>query len=185
MRFSRLLSFVVLLLVVAVLALLCALRSYQLFTGEELVAVIQCEVPPEGSPYRYLLRFSSFEGASRVLSQEFPMHGDQWSVGGDILKWHPWLNWIGLKNCYKLTRVSSRYLKAQDEIKNPKSAYDLNGGTDSFWRWLYRWGRSLPLVEAVYGNTAYTMAEPGSRWGVYVTLSGYLVKPLPGPPIRW
>ena len=60
----------------------------------------------------------------------------------------------------------------------PRSAYDLNGGTDFLWRWLYRYGRWIPFVEAVYGNAAYTMAQPGAQWGIYVTLSGYLVKPL-------
>jgi hypothetical protein len=71
-------------------------------------------------------------------------------------------------------------MTAADELKRPRSAYDLNGGTDFLWRWLYRFGGRLPLVEAVYGNAAYTFAEPGTQWGVYVTLSGYLVKPLKG-----
>ena len=106
------------------------------------------------------------------------MNGDQWTVGGDILKWHHWVNLVGFQNCHKLTRISSRYLKAQAELEQPRSAYDLNGGTDSLWMWLYRYGRWLPFVEAVYGNSAYVMAQPGSRWGVYVTLSGYLLKPL-------
>jgi len=110
------------------------------------------------------------------------MHGDQWTIGGDILKWEPWAQLIGLKSCHKLTRLHSRYLKAESEMTGPGSAYDLNGGTDALWLWLYRFGTQLPVVEAVYGNAAYCMAQPGSRWGVYVTLSGYLIKPLRSAP---
>lgn len=108
------------------------------------------------------------------------MAGDQWTIGGEFLKWHPGLNLLGFKSCHKLTRLSSRYLRVEDEIRGLRSAYDLNGGTDLLWRILYRLGNRLPLVEAVYGNAAYVMLQPGSRWGLYVTLSGYLVKPLRG-----
>ena len=106
------------------------------------------------------------------------MVGDQWMIGGEILKWHPWLNGVGFKNCHRLTRINSRYLKTEDELARPKSVYELNGGTTPLWRFLYRFGRWIPFVEAVYGNAAYVAAEPGSQWGVYVTLSGYLIKPL-------
>ncbi len=154
---------------------LFGLRSYQVFTREELVAVVRCEAAPAGSGYPFVLS---------IAQQSLPLQGDQWAIGGDFLKWYPWVNWIGIKNCHKLTRLSSRYLKAEEELNRPRTAYDLNGGTDLLWRCLYRVGQWIPFVEAVYGNSAYTFATPGASWGVYVTLSGYLVKPLPSKRVR-
>ncbi len=107
------------------------------------------------------------------------MSADQWSAGGEILKWRPWLTFLGVKSCHKLTRLSSRYETAKEEMSQPRFAYDLNGGTTLLWHWLHRWGTWLPFVDAVYGNSVYVPALPGGRWGVYVTHSGYLVRPLP------
>jgi len=154
------------------------LRSYQVFTREELVAVVRCQAPARGSADEFLLEFTPAIRNGQGDPRRFPMRGDQWAVGGEILKWHPWLNWLGFRSCHKLTRINSRYLKVESEIRSPRSAYELNGGTDRLWRLLYRVGRFIPFVEAVYGNATYVMAQPGTQWGVYVTLSGYLVKPL-------
>lgn len=163
----------------ALVGFLLALRSYQLFTQEELLAVVQCDAPPRGSACRFILWIAPVSRGIRESPRPYGMLGDQWSVGGEVLKWHPWVNLLGLRSCYRLTRLSSRYLKAETERQRPRSVYDLNGGTAPLWEWLYRFQRWIPFVEAVYGNATYVMAQPGGRWGVYVTLSGYLVKPLP------
>ena len=106
------------------------------------------------------------------------MTGDQWAIGGEILKWHPWLNLLGIKTCYKLSRISSRYLQVEAEKTRPRMVYELQGGTTPAWLFLYKAQQILPFVEAVYGNSTYTMAQPGTRWGIYVTLSGFLTRPL-------
>ena len=136
----------------------------------------------EQTPLEFVVKYTPVFRGAKGSTEQFQMVGDQWSIGGDVLKWHPWVNLLGLKNAHKLTRLSSRYLKAEAEMRQPRSAYDLNGGSDSLWRCLHRFGAWLPFVEAVYGNTAYAFARPGSQWGVYVTLSGYLIKPLRAPP---
>lgn len=164
--------------VLAFLGLLAGLRSYQIFTREEPVAIVEIESPPPQSSYRFLLKMTPVTQGVEGTPQLFPMQGDQWAVTGEILKWHPWLNFVGIKNCHRLTRVSARYLRVADEMNAPRSAYDLNGGTGSLWPILYRLQEYLPFVEAVYGNAAHTFAEHKSRWGVFVTLSGYLIKPL-------
>ena len=161
------------------LCALAALRSYHVLTREELVAVVRCEAAPKGVSATYLLLVAPVTNGVSGTPMAFSMTGDQWTLGGDILKWHPWVNLFGVRTCHKLTRLSSRYLKLEMEKKAPRSAYELNGGSDLFWGCLYRWGRRIPFVEAVYGSASYCMAEPGTRWGVYVTLSGYLLKPLP------
>ena len=142
------------------------------------MAVVRCEAAPKNSSYRFFLEVSTVLQGIPGEPKKFPLVGDQWAIGGEILKWDPWVNLFGIKNCHRLTRIQSRYLKAEAEMQQPRAAYDINGGVNRWWLFLYRWGRWIPLVEAVYGNAAYTLAQPGSRFGVYVTLSGYLVKPL-------
>ncbi len=178
MRLRSLFWWLACLTILAGFGVLWGLRSYQVFTHEEQVAIVRCEAAPKGAQYRFLIGVAPVQRGAPSSMRSFPLQGDQWSIGGDILKWHPWLNLVGIRSCHRLTRVSGRYLKAEDEVNKPRSAYDLNGGTDPFWRWLYRHGQWIPFVEAVYGNAAYTMAQPGTQWGVYVTVSGYLIKPL-------
>ncbi|MBI3318847.1 MAG: hypothetical protein HYZ90_06895 [Candidatus Omnitrophica bacterium] len=160
------------------LGLVFSLRSYHLLTREELVAAVRVEAAPKGSAYGFFLEVTPVSGSASRAAWKFPMHGDQWAIGGEILKWHPWAHLVGFQTCHKLTRVSSRYQTAESELSRPRSAHDLQGGSGLFWGWLHRHGGRLPFVEAVYGNAAYIPARPGGRFGVYVTPSGYLIKPL-------
>ncbi len=168
--------------IAASLALWTSLRSYRVFSQEELVAVIRCEPAPKGASFGFLIEVTPVVKGFPSKPEKFPMVGDQWSIGGDILKWRPWLSWLGLKTLHKLTRLNSRYLQVDAELHEPRAAYDLGGGTSSLWRWLYRHGLQLPFVDAVYGNAAYVPAQPGSEWAVYVTLSGYLIRSVRAKP---
>lgn len=177
MRLKNLFWLFVFFLTLAGIGLLMGLRSYRVFTHVELVAAVRCQTAGQGSPRGFVLWVVPVVKGMPHPAKRFPMQGDQWAIGGDFLKWYPWVNWFGVKNCHKLTRLSSRYLKAEDELNRPRTAYDLNGGTDLLWQCLYRVSQWIPFVEAVYGNSAYIPATPG-QWGLYVTLSGYLLKPL-------
>jgi hypothetical protein len=178
MRSGNLFTWAFLLFLLVLGGLLFALRSYQVFTEQTLVATIQCRSVSEGSPYQFLLHYQPESADGPGATEQFQMYGDQWMVGGEILKWHPWLSLLRIRSGYKVTRINSRYLQERDEREKPRSVYPLNGGTDPLWQWLYRTGPTLPFVEAVYGNAAYIPAWPGTRWGLYVDLSGYLLKPL-------
>ena len=155
-------------------ALALALRTYTTLALEEPVAAITCEALP-GTPPHFRLHYAPATPRPHA-AQTFELLGDQWMVSGEILKWQPWLNVLGLRTVQKPTRVSGRFARASQERAQPPTAYDLNGGTDAWWLWLHHHGARLPFVEAVYGNGVYTFAEPGRTCTLYVTLSGYLVK---------
>lgn len=178
MTLRRLLWLVLLLAAAATLALFAGLRSFRAFTHEELVALVECELAPPGAGHRFVLKVRQVAGGVPGPEENYPMEGEQWMLGGDILKWAPWLTAMGIRPVHKLTRLDSRRLAAGQERDRPRTAYDLNGGSSQVWRWLHRFGPSLPLVDAVYGNAAYTDARPGGRWGVHVTHSGYLIRAL-------
>ena len=162
----------------AVFGLWSSLRSYHVFAHEELAAVVWCEAGPEGSGHDFLLEVTPVSKGTPGRTEQFLMKGDQWMIGGAILKWRPWLAYLGARSCHKLTRLNSRYSSIEAERSEPRTVYDLNGGSGFLWCWAYRTGIRLPFVDAVYGNAVYLPARPRAQWSVYVTHSGYFVRPL-------
>jgi membrane protein implicated in regulation of membrane protease activity len=159
------------------LTLVLFARTYDVFTREEPIARIQC-APVEGVDYDMILRFVPLVDGREGTPGLFRLGGDQWAVGGHILQWHPWLNLLGLRTGYKITRIEGRYLNAGDEEARPRTVYDLEDTkTHNVWHWLYRHHEDLPLVRAVYGNTAYTFPERDETFLVVVTHSGFKVEP--------
>jgi hypothetical protein len=106
----------------------------------------------------------------------YRLRGQQWTIEGHILKWDDWLNFLGLRTMYKLTRVRGRYLRAADEMNEPATVYSLVANEDApRWRWLYEYGARLPFVQAVYGNTVFTFPSESKSFDIYVTTSGFMI----------
>ncbi len=179
MSFRRFLFLLILFAAAAALGIGFGLRSYRVFTGEQLIATVECLPAPPDSGFNFRLRLTPVVSGGKELARTYGIYGQQWMAGGEYLKWHSWLNLLGVKNRYKLTRLSGRYIDASNERYNPRAVYALNGGTGEMWLLLYKIQNSLPFVEAVYGNAAYTLAEPGGTWGIYITHSGYIIRRLP------
>lgn len=112
----------------------------------------------------------------------FFVNGDQWMIEGDILKWRPWLTLLGLDTRYRLTRITGRYLDINAERSLPRSILSLRDTSPTeteyhpLWRWLYRSGHKLPLVDTVYGNAAYQDLTESSHYLVFVGSSGFIVR---------
>ena len=158
---------------IGTLGLAGGLRTYQVFTRETLIARVHCTALTE--PRRFLLRYQPVHGAP----QEYALRGDQWAIDGEVLKWHPRLMLLGVQTLQKPTRISGRYTDVRDQTAHRPTAHELNGGVDWTWRMLHVLGRYWPGVEAVYGSSAYVPVDPSTRYGVYATPTGYLIKPLP------
>jgi len=161
----------------AVFGFTMALRAYHIFTKEELVAIIKCVPAQENKSLT--LDYTEVVNDKRKPTKQYNLKGDQWMIDGDILKWDSWVNFLGLHTCYKTTRISSRYLDIKDETSQPRTAYELSGGTDRLWKMLYRDGQGFPFVEAVYGSATYQFPDENAVFGVYVTTSGYMTKRMP------
>lgn len=150
-------------------------RTYEVFTKEEPVARIEC-VLLDGLDYDMILRFVPLEEGEEGTPELFRLSGDQWAVGGHILQWHPWLNILGLRTGFRITRIQGRYTNAEDEASRSRTVHDLGDTrTERIWHWLYRHHEDIPLVKAVYGNTAYTFPMKDRTFVVRVTLSGFMV----------
>jgi hypothetical protein len=151
------------------------LQAYRAFTHKEMVGIIDAR-KTKGLDYDIFLRFTPVEKGIKAEEKIYKIKGDQWSIGGDILKFEDWVNFIGIHTGYKTTRIHGRYLKAEDENMKQHTAYDINGGTDAIWLYLYENSSSFPFVKAVYGNSVYTFPSDKDVYGIYVTTSGYSIE---------
>jgi|GEM_PF-1512953 len=151
------------------------LQAYRAFTHKEMVGIIDAR-KTKGLDYDIFLRFTPVEKGIKAEEKIYKIKGDQWAIGGDILKFEDWVNFIGIHTGHKTTRIHGRYLKAEDENIKQHTAYDINGGTDAIWLYLYENSSSFPFVKAVYGNSVYTFPSDKDVYGIYVTTSGYSIE---------
>ena len=105
------------------------LRSYHAFTDERPVAEISSE--PVGGVKMSRITLGQF---NPPMSRQFLIRGDQWMIEGDILKWDEWLNFLGLKTRYRLTRLRGRYVSTDEEAREKPTVYSLVKAREyGFW----------------------------------------------------
>ncbi len=150
------------------------IRAYQAFDHEQLVALVECERATDNT-HRFLMKYSPVIKDEPQTPKEFKIVGDQWVVGGDIVKWKSYLNFLGLKSMYRLTRVEGQFVRENNE-KTP-SAYYLDSQRESaFWQKMYAIGDKLFVVSGVYGAKVFNNPGYGSIYEIYVTEDAYIVK---------
>jgi len=152
-------------------ALLVLLRVGDAFTERTLVAQVATR---RLSAEEFELTYQPARGGHASPIQ-MRLRGDQWSISGGIVKWHPWLTTLGLKSYHKPMRLSGQFSRvAQQQAQRP-TVYPLAPDLDLIWQVWYRAAPLLPFVEAAYGSSAFVYVEPQMIHEVYVTPSGYLI----------
>jgi hypothetical protein len=155
-------------------AISVGLREYHALTLEVLAATVTTE--PLG-PQRFR--------ATIVLPDQrlamYDLAGDALYMDAHILKWHPWMNLLGLHTAYELDRVAGRYNAVADERGKPHTAYELArpawpAWTDLFW--IARRHLLGPLVDAEYGSAAFVASTRPARYEVRVSTTGLLMRPV-------
>src|SRR2546430_11007808 len=126
-------------------AIVVGLRAYQTLTLEVLAATVQTQAV---GPQRF--RVMILLPDKRLAMYE--LAGDALYMDAHILKWHPWVNLLGLHTSYELDRVAGRYNEVSDERAKPRTAYELArpAATDLFS--IARRHLLGPLVDAEYGS---------------------------------
>jgi hypothetical protein len=151
------------------------LRSYHAFNYERPVAEIVTHPSTMDKVSRVTL--TQFFHPDDLTSRDFFLRGDQWMVEGDIVKWDPWLNFLGLHTRYRLTRLRGRYMNTFEEVNAKKTIYSLVSQEENpLWQYLYEYGHRLPFVSTVYGNAAFQTSGEGRRYFIYVGTSGFIVR---------
>lgn len=157
------------------LGLWIALHSFEAFARSVPVAEVRCRWT---GPQQFELTYLELRQGIAQPPRVFRMRGDQWSISGGIVKWHPWLTSLGLPSYHRPARISGRFSRTAEEVRAPPTAYALDGESDRVWWWCSRVSRWLPFVDAVYGSAAFMTVNPATRYLIEVTPSGYLIRAL-------
>lgn len=175
---SRLGCLTVIFLILVFLCLLfftAYLRAYQAFTGEELVAVVEIE-PADQTNASFILNFTPVKKGQRDSTIQLPINGDQWVVGGDIVRWKDAFTFLGLKSMYRLYRVEGQYLQGSDTKEKPSVHFVGKGGDNTLWNQLYKIGNRIFFVSGVFGAKVFNYPSYNSYFEIYVTEDGFVMK---------
>lgn len=156
-------------------AIAIGLRGYRALTLEVVAATVTTE--PEG-PQRF--RATVLFPDKRVAM--YDLAGDAVAVDAHILKWHPWVNVLGLHTAYELDRVTGRYRDVAEERTKLHTAFALARPTPVDLFAIARRRLLGPLVDAEYGSAAFVPATEHAEYEVRVSTSGLLMRQLPPTP---
>jgi hypothetical protein len=162
------------------LALGVALSSYRRFTQKTEVAEVQCIELGTGKLRLYLVPIEA--DGSRGATETYELSGDQWTVGGDVLRFRPFLTGLGVSTVYRLSRVEGRWTNAADANAHAVTAFDRGherGRGTAAWLTLYRSGQKGPfswLVAGAHGQAVSQLPDRLAVFRVYVTPNGYVLE---------
>jgi hypothetical protein len=153
-------------------AIAIGMRGYRALTLEVVAATVTTD--PEG-PQRF--RATILFPDQRLAM--YDLAGDAVAVDAHILKWHPWVNVLGLHTAYELDRVTGRYGNVTDERSKPHTAFALARPAPVDLFTIARRRLLGPLVDAEYGSAAFVPATTHAEYEVRVSTSGLLMRQLP------
>ncbi|MBN1482018.1 hypothetical protein EH223_06805 [candidate division KSB1 bacterium] len=171
----------VFLIVVLVLLVLAVTRFYTAFTSHQLVAIVECYPTREYGGNAFELVLTRVVDGKHKASESYIIRGEDWSLGGDILEWQSFMNVVGLKSMYRLTRLQGRYDEAEEEMTENITAYALVDEEKSqFWETLYNLAVKTPIIKSAHQNFVATHPFFGDYFEVYVTPTGYTMERFEG-----
>jgi hypothetical protein len=167
----NLLAALLMFLTTAVTALLMVAHGgYHLLTREETAATVCVE--PLGKQ-----RFRATVVMADGASAEYSCRGDQLYIDAHILKWHPWLNLLGIHATYELDRMGGRYADINDEKQLPRTVYGLSENKVlNLFDLRKKWEFLHPLLDAQYGSATFIDIEDNAVLDVRVSTTGLLIR---------
>jgi hypothetical protein len=148
------------------------LRTYQRLTAEQPAGELQFSRVGERQ-YNAVLTYPNGERVNFALS------GDEWQVDARVLKWHAFANMLGFDTAYRLDRIGGRYSRIEDERTQARTVYSLNPPERiDLWAWIHRYHAWMPWMDALYGSATYLPMADGALYGIDVSQSGLVARPL-------
>ena len=167
---------ILLLLASSMLWMTLLVQSYVELTSDIKVATIQATTFAN-APHLMSVDLTMLDQSGKEVSNKtYVVNGDEWMLEGDIIKFPPLLNILGLHSGYKITRLEGRYDDPNLELHGPRTVVTLNGGDDGFFKTVQETPWSSPIVQAAYGNAVFLAAD-GKTYGIYVSQSGLYAQP--------
>ncbi len=150
------------------------LNSYRLLIERELVAIVACDKVPETN--NQVLNIEFFDDKEKSRKQTFEFNADEWVIESRIIKWKPLMGLFGMQRYYKLERLSGRYIDIEKEKTQPRLVYAIEAKPDRLWRFIYKYQKCFPFIDAVYGNSAFINYVADGKYNVYMTATGLMIK---------
>ncbi|MBX9615450.1 MAG: hypothetical protein K2X25_07630 [Caulobacteraceae bacterium] len=128
------------------------------------------------------------EGERPARTAVYPVHGDEWRMEAQVLKWKPWANVVGLDAQYRLDRLAGRYQDIELERTGARSVHALTDEPEtgplaalpwslSVWDTARKYRRYVDAVDTLYGSAAYMPMADGATYEVWITQSGLIARP--------
>jgi len=111
--------------------------------------------------------------------QSFELAGDEWQLDARVIKWHGWATVLGLDSDFRLDRIGGRYRDIAEERSAPRTVFELARppGLD-VWDLARRFHAFLPWLDALYGSATYLPMADGAHYGVSISSTGLVARPL-------
>lgn len=159
-------------------------QTYSRLTYERPVATIRTKQLGPQYFEATIIQPAAGEGAQPVTGV-YPIHGDEWRLEAQVLRWKPWANVLGLDTQYRLDRLSGRYQAIEQERTAVRSVHAVEGDDPavdlpwslSAWDYARRYRRWVDAVDTLYGGGAYMPMADGAEYEVWITQSGLIARP--------
>lgn len=146
-------------------------QGYQGLTHEEKIGVMVIQPVSHQS-------FNAYITLNDSESFKFELSGDEVMVEANILKWKPWSNILGLKSGYRLDRIRGRYLKLEEEKRNPVSVHSIGEeNKQDLASWREQYEHLSFLLDVEHGSASFVSAKQNKEYEIIVTTSGLLLRP--------
>ncbi len=153
-------------------------QLYSRLTHEGPVADVSVKaVDPAQSLYKVTIH--RLDG--NIPDQSCVLQGDEWLIGGQVQKWKPWANVLGLDATYTLDQITNKYSSAERGNGKLMTTCDLKGTpvVNSYvppgWTpWLLS---QFYTEERRFGSANYMPLADGAMYRVLITQSGLNAEP--------
>jgi len=159
------------------------LQTYRIFTVGRPVAEISIKPAPSKDGFIIHLKElgEPMNNKTKPLDDDYFIRGDLWTIRGNIVRFKPTFNFLGMKPVYQLTRVQGDFSFIEDERdadqQNKRTFYSMiDPSREKWWRWMMKYSDSIPLVELTYGSSVTHEAKEGSRYTLTVLPSGFALE---------
>ena len=153
------------------------LNSYQQFQNDQPIARLHFKQLGE---QQFLARVTLIDGESgdSQAAQTFKLIGDDWQVDARVLKWHAFVNFMGIRAYHKLDRISGRYQDIGQARTDNHSIYSLaeDSGFD-VWSWLQQNPLWQPWLDAGYGSATFLPMVDNGEFIVSIGNEGLIARP--------
>lgn len=157
---------------VAGVSLMSAVASYRALSERTKCAEVLAW-PIRDRPQRIWLEYSPVVDGVKQSKEVYLLSGDQWRMEGHVLRWSKFLRLLGLKTCYRLTRIDGRFYSAELPPDKKPTVHNLGGEKDWLWTYLRENDYRLPGVAGVGGKGVYREPRKGIVFEIWVTPDGY------------